>query len=116
MEDTKRMSFLKNLSKKRNIDFKRILEILLDAQVSLKKITKSFNINGKEYIVEKIGTGPIINRYGRFYQCTFEINDRWIKYFVITKSGLNKEYMTPCFDASKEVYLRIDSGCSSGQL
>lgn len=116
MKDTNRIDFLRALARRRKIDFKQILEILLDAQVSLKKLAKTINISGKEYEVERKGLGPITNEHGKFYQGVFEVNDRWKRYFVVTKSDLDKEQMVPLFNPEKEIYLRIDSGCSSGQL
>ncbi len=116
IEDTKRMNFINELAKKRGLDFKRILEILLDAQVSLKEVIKTFKLAGIDYIIKRKGLGPIITSYGKFYQSVFEINDRWQRYFVITKSDLNRDTMIPSFDLDKEVYVRIDSGCHTGQL
>jgi len=111
-----RSSFIKNLSQKYNISTEEILETLLDADICYKKIKKEIKFPEKSYHVIKKGIGPIITKYGKFHQILFEINDAWKDYLVIVKARIDPGSMLPVFDKTKEIYLRIDSGCSSGQL
>ncbi len=111
-----RLKFVKNISSKYKIDLDRLLDALLDAQVSLKRITQSISVSNKEYAITRIGVGPILTRYGRFYQITFKVDDNWGSYFVIAKCEFDKSAMLPKFKKNVSVFLRIDSGCSSGQL
>jgi GTP cyclohydrolase II len=115
-EEFYRFNLIQKLSKKYAIRLNKLIEVLFDAEISRKEITKDISISGKNYNVKKIGIGPIVTPYGRFYQITFEINDKWKNYYVIAKAGLDKKTMLPIFDNAKPIFLRIDSGCSTGQL
>lgn len=111
-----RLEFIKELSKKYKVNIERVVEILFDAETSRKKMTKNVMVSGKEYVVTKTGIGPIRTKHGNFYQATFEIDDEWKHYSVIVKSDIEKDSMLPNFTKHKEIFLRIDSGCTSGQL
>ncbi len=111
-----RLKFIEQISKKYNMNTNKLFEILLDADISIKKLTKPINASGKTYFVTRKGIGPLITKYGNFYQTVFEVDDEWKNYTVISKSNLDKENMLPKFDENKDIFLRIDSGCSSGQI
>lgn len=85
---------------------------------SLKKEVKEIQIKDgsiiKKLRVELKSRGKIRNLYGEFWLFLFEIDDEWKEYYVLVKTKLNSE-LTPNF-TSKEVVLRIDSACITGNL
>jgi 3,4-dihydroxy 2-butanone 4-phosphate synthase/GTP cyclohydrolase II len=68
------------------------------------------------YLVERRGLGVLNTKHGKFWQYNFAIDDRWEKYSVIVKSGLDEEKLIPTFSFKDDLVLRIDSGCETGQV
>ena len=85
---------------------------------SLNKETKEIEIKDGNNIrtlrVELKSRGKIRNLYGEFWLFLFEIDDEWKEYYVLVKAKLDSE-LTPNF-TSKEIILRIDSACITGNL
>ena len=108
--------YTRNLEIKYGIEHSRLIEILADAENSKKAVTKTIDLVSGSYEVSKRGCGPLKTIYGNFYQMRFDVNDQWKTYYVIAKSSLDRKLMSVVFDKDKDVFLRIDSGCSTGQL
>jgi len=85
---------------------------------SLKKVIKDISIkdgaNNKTIRVVLKSRGKIRNLYGVFWLFLFEINDEWKEYYALVNAKLDSE-LTPNF-TSKEIVLRIDSACITGNL
>jgi len=110
------LEFKKQLARNYNISLTTLNNLVQDAENSKRKLIKSINLNGKICTVIKTGIGPILTKYGRFLQMTFRINDDEGVYFVIVKADIDKKTMLPIFNKNEKIFLRIDSGCSTGQL
>ena len=65
--------------------------------------------------VVRYGVGQLTTVHGRFYHFLFEINDIWKQYSVLAKVKLNEDF-SPIIDQSKQLFIRIDSGCQTGQV
>ncbi len=68
----------------------------------------------KYLLVTRKGVGAIHTPYGYFWQYDFHVNDEWEKYSVLVRASLNGQF-NPVF-TRKNLLLRIDSGCETGQL
>lgn len=64
--------------------------------------------------VVRVGVGPLITEHGPFSQYEFQISDRWRDYTAIVRAEMD-ERLQPIF-RSRELLLRIDSGCTTGQV
>lgn len=69
----------------------------------------------KTLTVTRIGVGPLITEFGRFWQYCFEVDDEWQSYEVLARADLDLRTLAPVFDTSKEIIVRPDSGCATGQ-
>lgn len=74
--------------------------------------------HGKTYMftVERRGLGLLTLSRGTVWQYDFRINDGWEKYSVIVKAEIDRQTLLPVFTDQKQLVLRIDSGCETGQL
>ncbi len=108
--------FTKELSQKYKINQTELLDIISEAENSKKQCTRAILIGNDSYDVTKKGCGPLDTPYGKFYQMVFKVNDEWGTYYAIAKSDLDSTLMRPAFKQEKSVFLRIDSGCTTGQL
>lgn len=62
------------------------------------------------------GVGPIENDYGEFALYAFRVDDRWDKYSALVRAAAIDDEFAPIFSTDAGVFLRIDSGCETGQL
>ena len=108
--------FTRNLSQNYNIEPDKLKNLVQEAEISKRKIIKIINIAQKPYRVIKTGIGPIKTKYGNFYQMVFKVKDENLSYFVVIKSDIDKNSMLPVFNENEDIFLRIDSGCVSGQV
>lgn len=74
--------------------------------------------NGQDSVlgVRRLAYGPIVRASGEFSMSLYEVSDQWAEYSVVLPLRLVGEDYLPDFDASKPIALRIDSGCSTGQV
>ena len=82
--------------------------------------TKKFNVicdNSKiTYTLNRLAVGPLLINHKQIWLYQFKINDRWEIYNVLLYSSeFNETLLMPIFK-NKEIILRIDSGCLTGQL
>lgn len=108
--------YIEELSRKYNIDQATLQGIVLEAENSKSILTKKASIGNAIYEVTKKGCGPLATKYGKFYQLVFKVNDEWGTYYAIAKSKFNNDSMLPFFNQDEPIFLRIDSGCTTGQL
>lgn len=64
--------------------------------------------------VVRVGVGRLLTMHGAFYEFHFTISDQWSEYIAIVKADLD-ESLRPVFK-SRDVLIRIDSGCRTGQV
>jgi GTP cyclohydrolase II len=81
-----------------------------------KRIPVTENKSKQYYAVERRGVGILNTKYGKFWEFEFKIDDCWEKYTVIVKANINLNTLMPVFKRKKNLILRIDSGCKTGQL
>lgn len=66
--------------------------------------------------VTRRGVGPITTHAGHdFFVFDLHVSDEWGKYLVVVQASLDGT-LTPRFDPSCPVMVRIDSGCETGQV
>lgn len=65
--------------------------------------------------VVREGVGPLSTEFGRFFEFSFRISDRWEKYSTIVLAPLDDSFR-PCFVQDRPIRIRIDSGCETGQV
>lgn len=86
---------------------------------ALSPVSRTFSVveDGEEktLTVTRVGIGPIVTEFGRFWQIEFEIDDEWGQYEVLLKADLDLGTLMPIFDTSKTIIVRPDSGCATGQ-
>ncbi|MHB8362495.1 MAG: GTP cyclohydrolase II [Patescibacteria group bacterium] len=104
-----------NMNGKNKLNTSQITRLIRD---SCDPITKKILINQnniRSYLyVTRTGVGPIKTKYGEFWLFTFMIKDYWKDYEVLIKVDSLKDF-DPIFK-NKEILLRIDSGCCTGQV
>ena len=108
--------FHSRLSQKYDLPQRIITEEITKAKRMMMPLQKHICVNNEFYHVTKTGAGPIITPFGRFFLLNFHMNDRWQQYRIIIKATMDATFALPIFDPSKEIFLRIDSGCSPGQI
>lgn len=94
-------------------------DVRLVAEIARKyttPLTRSMRVGEQGFDVIRRGLGPIITPHGIFYQMNFSVNDDWGLYEAIVHADIDQDTTLPIFDQSEEAYLRIDSGCVTGQL
>ncbi len=110
------LGFKKQTAVNYNVSLKKLNSLIINAENSKRELVKAITLNNKMHTVTKTGIGPILTKYGRFFQMTFRVkNDKGI-YFVIVKANIDRKTMLPVFNKKEKIFLRIDSGCSTGQL
>ncbi len=67
-------------------------------------------------LIELKAYGPLKRDEGNFHLYLFEIDDEWREYQAIVKADIDRETLLPKFHAREPIFLRIDSGCSTGQV
>lgn len=65
--------------------------------------------------VTREGVGPLNTRFGEFNHFSFSADDKWGKYSVLVMAELGPDFH-PRFTNQENLFLRIDSGCETGQL
>lgn len=65
--------------------------------------------------VTREGVGPLNTQFGVFYHFSFYVDDKWTKYSVLVMAELSSDFY-PKFKDGRDLLLRIDSGCETGQL
>lgn len=69
----------------------------------------------KQLKVTRTSVGPLITRFGKFWQIEFTVDDQWEIYQVLFRGELDTETLLPVFDQSRPLVFRPDSGCATGQ-
>lgn len=69
-----------------------------------------------ELTVTRLGIGDLITPHGHFWLYNFNINDRWEKHSVLVHCAQLDDQLMPIFTTSRELVMRTDSGCETGQL
>jgi len=89
------------------------------AHRSMTVVSKNIMVIDQEtkmsYTVSRTGVGIINTDFGPFLLYDFRIDDIYEKYTVITRANLDSDLM-PRFKSQDRLFLRIDSGCETGQL
>ena len=95
-------------------------QILKNAKNMLIPLKKSYKVvcnkEEKDFSLTRCAVGPLLiqNKTVWFYQ--FLTNDRWRIYNVLINSAnFDEQLLLPLF-SSKDLMIRIDSGCLTGQL
>ncbi len=65
--------------------------------------------------VTRLGVGPLDTDLGAFNLYEFDVADNWGQYVALVKSPVDSSFM-PIFPPAKQIPLRIDSGCCTGQI
>jgi len=111
---------LDEISKKANISKWEASKIINMIKRSMQPFSKRISVfeNGvmRYYQVERRGIGILNTSYGKFWEYSFSIDDQWKRYSVIVKAGINKDLLIPIFKNQKNLVLRTDSGCETGQV
>lgn len=115
-----RPSNISDICKRANISVEEVDIFLSLLKLSMKPFSKSIRVteNGatRYYVVERVGVGPLETEHGKFWQYSFCINDKWQEYSIVVKADIDPESFIPEFKNPNLLFLRIDSGCETGQL
>lgn len=113
-----------------NIDYDRIAAVagwtvekvtrfVDNVRSASRPLTRTFTVRedgqAKRLAVTRVGIGPIKTPYGRFWQVEFNIDDEWKHYQVLVKASFDVSRLMPKFQKRKQVIIRPDSGCATGQ-
>ena len=94
-------------------------DALLLAQKSKEPKSRTIDIleNGDpvSLTVTRNGLGPILTSSGRLWELNFSVNDRWGEYHALVAGKLDAN-LNPFFPPDRAILIRIDSGCTTGQL
>lgn len=82
----------------------------LEQKIAVSEVGRTF-----ELTVTREGVGPLITPFGPFHLFSFSVGDRWKKYSVLVRGGLDEDF-SPRFARPDSLMMRIDSGCETGQL
>lgn len=104
------------LAQKYSIDYARLRDVVKQVADNLQPLIKKISISDTQYEVSRLGCGPLTTQYGDFHHLMFAVSDQWKTYHAIAKATLNPHNMLINFDSTMPIYLRIDSGCTTGQL
>jgi 3,4-dihydroxy 2-butanone 4-phosphate synthase/GTP cyclohydrolase II len=111
---------MSKIAKANNLTLEELNERINVIKTGMDPIAKRIPVveNGtkRHYSIERKGVGPIRTALGEFWQFAFEIDDQWGEYTVIVKADINKQWLAPVFKNAKELILRTDSGCITGQV
>ncbi len=105
------------LAKHTTVD--EVSRILGYARYSMQSLSKKVIVkeNGKfnHFKIIRNGFGVLNTDFGKFYQFDFFIDDKWVNYLALVKGDLDRNF-NPYFKNEKQLLLRIDSGCETGQV
>lgn len=111
---------LNEISKKANLSKWKTSKIINMIKRSMQPLSKRIAVleNGsmRYYQVERRGIGVLNTSHGKFWEYSFSIDDQWKKYSVLVKAGIDKDLLIPVFKNQKNLILRTDSGCETGQV
>lgn len=81
-----------------------------------RSVTVHENGTTRTFAVERRGCGIIERGDERFWCFDFSVNDEWRDYEVLVRAPLNWMTLTPSFNPERPLLVRIDSGCTTGQV
>jgi GTP cyclohydrolase II len=70
----------------------------------------------RRYAVTRRGYGITEKNEERFWFYDFAVNDEWRDYEVLVRAPIDQTTIAPFFEPSRPIFLRIDSGCATGQV
>src|SRR5262249_18326182 len=110
---------LDQIVEQKKLDRSSAEEVFRKAQNSMVPFTKQVNVIEnrltRDFNVTRNGVGVLNTQYGKFHLFDFEIDDYWHYYSVFVLANLDKN-LQPVFLNPKNVLIRIDSGCETGQM
>jgi GTP cyclohydrolase II len=109
--------FGKEIISRMSHEQKQILDIANNFKKPLTKIIP-ITSNGFQQNIKttRVGCGPLITPFGPLWMIKFDVQDTWKEYNVLIRNdGFDVKHVIPNF-IKDELILRIDSGCSTGQL
>jgi GTP cyclohydrolase II len=80
-----------------------------------RRITVKEDGHARTFEVTRHGVGPLVTKLGRFWHMVFALDDQWVVYDVLVAADLEQDTLCPILDPSRETFVRIDSGCTTGQ-
>ncbi len=69
------LEFKRKLARDYNLGLDILNDLIKDAENCKKRVLNVISLLNKKYTVTKTGIGPILTKYGRFFQMTFKINN-----------------------------------------
>lgn len=99
------------------IELKKFLKIITNSMTPFSSLIKVLQDDELNLVtVTRKGLGVIKNDIGEFWQYQFQLDDQWNNYNVIIKAEIDEETLHPIFKDKKNLIVRTDSGCATGQL
>ncbi len=109
---------LEEVANRNDMSLEEVASIVSSARKGMNVVRKRIQIkeNGEKrfYVVKRHGVGVLKTSLGLFWMFDFSVDDQWKKYSVIVRGKLSADF-DPVFQDPNKVFLRIDSGCESGQ-
>lgn len=81
-----------------------------------RKITVRENGSIRRILVRREGLGIVEHGDERFWLFSFKVDDPWREYEALVRAPVDCISLTPCFDFRRPLFVRIDSGCTTGQV
>lgn len=111
---------IQKISEKYKLKQHTVREVVNCANKSMRPESKAITVfdAGQEYtfLVTRKGVGPLNNGIGQMWQYDFTIDDAWQKYSVLVSAEIDFETFMPRFYNDKDIIVRTDSGCETGQV
>jgi len=115
-------SLIDKIARSRSLPIEAVQTALRNARESMlpysRRISVTENGVGREYVVTRHGYGIIktTRSRGRLRVYDFAVDDDWEHYEAIVCSDVDPASFEPTFSRTGPLFLRIDSGCVTGQV
>lgn len=110
---------IRRLAESLGRDAREVAAFVDTVRSSLIPLTKAIcvteNAIQRDLHVTRRAVGPLITEAGEFWEMLFSVDDEWGTYEVVFGGTFDVETLMPRFDPDREIILRPDSGCSTGQ-
>jgi GTP cyclohydrolase II len=100
--------------------YKNLAQEIAQLRAAMRGVSREYTVveKGQESLLTVTwkGTGPIVRSGEMLRVVQFEIDDEWGEYQALVKVDGDLKVGIPQFCGDGAVFLRIDSGCSTGQV
>ncbi|MDB4979239.1 MAG: ribA [Candidatus Peribacteria bacterium] len=121
MEEAKNLKIMQQVADRLGIgihevhmELEKVMRWMQPVRRQMPVVSDDGNIQTME--VTRQGIGPLNTKFGKFWEMSFEVGDRWSKYHALVMADLDSHSGLPVFKNKEEIVVRTDSGCVTGQV